>query len=36
MRILPPVAPTPEQLPILSENKPGFLLVKGAAYMRFL
>lgn len=31
MRILRSVSPTPEQLPILSENKPGFLLIKGAA-----
>ncbi|MGB6161282.1 MAG: 3'-5' exonuclease [Pseudonocardiaceae bacterium] len=31
MRILPSVAPTPEQLTILADNKPGFLLIKGAA-----
>lgn len=31
MRILSPVAPTPEQLPILLDGKPGVVLVKGAA-----
>lgn len=31
MRILPPVAPTPEQLTILADNRPGFMLIKGAA-----
>jgi len=31
MRILPPVAPNPEQLPILLDTKPGALLVRGAA-----
>lgn len=31
MRILPSVAPTPEQLTILADNKLGFLLIKGAA-----
>jgi len=31
MRILPPVAPTAEQLKILGDNKPGSLLIRGAA-----
>ena len=31
MRLLPNVALTPEQLVLLSENKPGILLIKGAA-----
>lgn len=31
MRILPLVVPTPEQLPILLDSKPGALLVRGAA-----
>lgn len=31
MRILPPVSPTPEQLTILGDNKPGFTLIRGAA-----
>ena len=31
MRILPPVAPTPEQLKILGNNRPDVLLIKGAA-----
>ncbi len=31
MRILPSVTPTPEQLTILADNTPGFLLIKGAA-----
>jgi superfamily I DNA/RNA helicase len=31
MRILPSVVPTPEQLAILAENKPGFTLIRGAA-----
>lgn len=31
MRILPPVSPTPEQLTILLENKPGVFVVHGAA-----
>jgi superfamily I DNA/RNA helicase len=31
MRILPPVTPTAEQLTILTEDRPGFLLVRGAA-----
>lgn len=31
MRILPVVPPTPQQLPILAENQPGYLLIKGAA-----
>jgi superfamily I DNA/RNA helicase len=31
MRILPAVAPTPEQLKILADSKPGFVLIRGAA-----
>jgi superfamily I DNA/RNA helicase len=31
LRILPPVPPTPEQLPILADYKPGFMLIRGAA-----
>ena len=31
MRVLPKVKPTPEQLPIILENKPGTLLIRGAA-----
>jgi len=31
MRILPPVPPTPEQLKILADDKPGFVLIRGAA-----
>lgn len=31
MRVLPPVAPTPEQLTILADNKPGIVLIRGAA-----
>jgi hypothetical protein len=31
MRILPPVSPTPEQLTILGNNRPGFTLIRGAA-----
>ncbi|MFF2243297.1 3'-5' exonuclease [Arthrobacter sp. NPDC058130] len=31
MRILPPVPPTPEQLLILAENRPGIVLITGAA-----
>jgi superfamily I DNA/RNA helicase len=31
MRLLPPVKPTSEQLPILSDEKPGFVLIRGAA-----
>lgn len=31
MKILPPVTPSPEQLAILSHNKPGVLLLRGAA-----
>lgn len=31
MRILPPVVPTPEQLKVLADSKPGFMLVRGAA-----
>ncbi|GAA4510848.1 3'-5' exonuclease [Actinoallomurus oryzae] len=31
MRILPPVAPTPEQLTILADSKPGYTLIRGAA-----
>lgn len=31
MRILPAVTPTPEQLPILLENRPGALVIRGAA-----
>jgi superfamily I DNA/RNA helicase len=31
MRILPPVRPTPEQLKILADHKPGVSLIKGAA-----
>lgn len=31
MRILPVVTPTPEQLPILLENQPGALVIRGAA-----
>lgn len=31
MKILPAVVPTPEQLAILSHNKPGVLLLRGAA-----
>jgi len=31
MRILPPISPTPEQLIILGDSKPGFLLIRGAA-----
>jgi superfamily I DNA/RNA helicase len=31
MRILPPVRPTPEQLKILGDTKPGFVLIRGAA-----
>lgn len=31
MRILPPVRPTAEQLPIVSDSRPGFRLVRGAA-----
>src|SRR4051812_49172310 len=31
MRILPSVMPTPEQLAILSHNKPGVLVLRGAA-----
>jgi len=31
MRILPPVPPTPEQLAILADSKPGFALIRGAA-----
>jgi superfamily I DNA/RNA helicase len=31
MRILPPVPPTPEQLAILADSKPGFMLIRGAA-----
>lgn len=31
MRVLPPVTPTPEQLPILLENRPGVFVINGAA-----
>lgn len=31
MRILPPVIPSPEQLTILGNNRPGFTLIRGAA-----
>jgi superfamily I DNA/RNA helicase len=31
MRILPAVPPTPEQLKILADTKPGFVLIRGAA-----
>lgn len=31
MRILPPVAPTPEQLTVLLENRPGVFVISGAA-----
>src|SRR4051812_5729304 len=31
MRILAPVAPTPEQLTILEDSGPGFRLIRGAA-----
>jgi len=31
MRILPPVTPTPEQLTILLESRPGVFVVNGAA-----
>jgi superfamily I DNA/RNA helicase len=31
MRLLPQVLPTAEQLPLLMDNKPGVLLIKGAA-----
>jgi len=31
MRILPPISPTPEQLPVLGDTKPGFVLIRGAA-----
>jgi superfamily I DNA/RNA helicase len=31
MRLLPDVMPTPEQMPILADTKPGFHLVRGAA-----
>ncbi|WP_432830503.1 3'-5' exonuclease [Dactylosporangium sp. CA-092794] len=31
MRILPPISPTPEQLIVLGDSKPGFVLVRGAA-----
>lgn len=31
MRLLPAVRPTPEQLTILSDTKPGFALIRGAA-----
>jgi len=31
MRILPAVTPTPEQLKILADSKPGFVLIRGAA-----
>ncbi|WP_185066620.1 3'-5' exonuclease [Pseudonocardia eucalypti] len=31
MRILPSVPPTAEQLTILADNRPGFLLIKGSA-----
>lgn len=31
MRILPPVLPTPEQLPILADNRRGPVLIRGAA-----
>lgn len=31
MRILPEVKPTAEQLPLLLENKPGVLIIRGAA-----
>jgi DNA helicase IV len=31
MRILPPVDPSPEQLPILADTNPGALLIRGAA-----
>jgi superfamily I DNA/RNA helicase len=31
VRILPLVAPTPEQLTILADNRPGFVLIRGAA-----
>lgn len=31
MRILPAVTPTPEQLKILADEKPGFVLIRGAA-----
>ncbi|GAA0490522.1 DNA helicase [Paractinoplanes deccanensis] len=31
MRILPPISPTPEQLTILGDTKPGYVLIRGAA-----
>ncbi|MEV4762534.1 3'-5' exonuclease [Micromonospora chokoriensis] len=31
MRLLQPVNPTPDQLPILAHHKPGFTLIRGAA-----
>jgi superfamily I DNA/RNA helicase len=31
MKVLPPVTPSPEQLVILSHNKPGVLVLRGAA-----
>lgn len=31
MRILPPVPPTPEQLKVVAIDKPGFILIRGAA-----
>ncbi|MEX5709571.1 3'-5' exonuclease [Parafrankia sp. FMc6] len=31
MRLLPQVKPTPEQLRILTDNKPGYMLIRGAA-----
>ncbi len=31
MRVLPPVTPTPEQLKVLADVKPGFRIIRGAA-----
>ncbi|MFG6402504.1 3'-5' exonuclease [Microbacterium sp. P04] len=31
MRLLPPVPPTAEQLPLLAENQPGVMIIRGAA-----
>ena len=31
MRILPPVTPTPEQLPLIGDVAPGFRIIRGAA-----
>ena len=31
MRLLPSVAPTPEQLPMVKDAEPGFRIIRGAA-----